>query len=91
MIRFLVYLIVGLALYKLLRYLVQGKRAAVRRDPPPSGQTAELARDPQCGTYVLPHQGVSARMGNKVHHFCSVKCRDEYAAVHPDEAGGDAG
>jgi uncharacterized protein len=89
MIRFLVFLLLAIALYKLLANLIKSTRTG-RRDKPADGKIAELVRDPQCGTYLLPEQGFSARVAGHVHYFCSEACRDRFMVEHSarsDRAG----
>jgi YHS domain-containing protein len=39
----------------------------------------ELKRDPVCGTFVAAELAVTQQSGGQLIHFCSAKCRDEYA------------
>ena len=41
--------------------------------------TADMAQDPQCGTYVPKRQAVLKSIQGKEHFFCSKKCADEYS------------
>lgn len=43
-----------------------------------------LARDPVCGTYVVPGRALATRDGNLVRYFCSKRCRDEFAKLPRD-------
>ena len=52
---------------------------------PPAGPRGEalpprvhMARDPICGTFVVPDRAVSLSVGRDVVYFCSAKCRDAY-------------
>ena len=46
----------------------------------PSQQPSnELKRDPVCGTFVAPELAVTQEIRGRLVHFCSAKCRDEYA------------
>ena len=45
--------------------------------PPPSVQ---MARDPVCGTYVVPDRAVVLSDGSRQLFFCSTGCRDRYRA-----------
>ena len=45
--------------------------------PPPSVQ---MARDPVCGTYVVPDRAVVLSDGSRRVFFCSTGCRDRYRA-----------
>lgn len=38
----------------------------------------EMARDPECGTWVAKDGSLSVRDGDTVHHFCSYECRDKF-------------
>jgi YHS domain-containing protein len=37
-----------------------------------------LARDPVCGTFVVPSRAVTAGSGSEIRFFCSEKCRRSY-------------
>ncbi len=43
---------------------------------PPAG---ELKKDPVCGTFIAPELAVTGKFKGQTVHFCSQKCRDEYA------------
>ncbi len=38
-----------------------------------------LARDPICGTYVVPGRALAVRDGALVRYFCSERCREAFA------------
>ncbi|HEY2907553.1 MAG TPA: hypothetical protein VGJ29_16750 [Vicinamibacterales bacterium] len=40
----------------------------------------QMARDPVCGTFVIPDAAVSIADGRLRVYFCSTKCRDQYRA-----------
>ena len=42
-------------------------------------ETADMAQDPNCGTYVPKRQAVTKSIQGKEHFFCSKKCADEYS------------
>ncbi len=46
----------------------------------------EMAKDPECGTYVAVDGSISVRDGDKIYHFCSYDCRDKF--LKRLEAGG---
>jgi hypothetical protein len=55
--------------------------------PPPGagrakGQSSPVKMQPcpVCGTYVVPGKAISAQSSTGLVHFCSDKCRSEYAA-----------
>jgi YHS domain-containing protein len=39
-----------------------------------------LARDPVCGTYVVPERAPSVTAGGATHYFCSEECRRTFQA-----------
>jgi YHS domain-containing protein len=54
-----------------------GQPAGGSRSPQ---QGVAMARDPVCGTFVLPERAVSMVDGNAHVYFCSAACRDKYRA-----------
>jgi len=75
------------AIWKLLQGVTIGMSGdtAARRSPgrpssvPPS-HGVQMARDPICGTYVVPDHALSIRDGRQAVYFCSEACRDKYRA-----------
>jgi YHS domain-containing protein len=39
-----------------------------------------MARDPVCGTFVVPDRAVTLVVGRSRLYFCSERCRDQYRA-----------
>ena len=48
------------------------------RDDPT--ETADMAQDPNCGTYVSKKQSITKSVQGKEYFFCSKKCADEYSS-----------
>jgi YHS domain-containing protein len=44
-------------------------------------RSAQMVRDPVCGTFVLPGQAVMLANGSRRMYFCSTNCRDKYRAA----------
>src|SRR5215467_7096423 len=72
------------AVWKLLQGVMIGlsgdeapRRSSSSR-PPAHG--VQMARDPICGTYVVPEHALSIRDGRQPVYFCSAACRDKYRA-----------
>jgi YHS domain-containing protein len=84
MARFVIFLFLIIVLYKLLRGLVKNLGTSDRPEVPPGERTEELVKDPQCGAYILPAQGEPARVGNKLYHFCSERCKDQFFEKHSE-------
>jgi YHS domain-containing protein len=38
-----------------------------------------LVRDPVCGVHIAEDRAIPLQVGGNVVHFCSAKCRDQYA------------
>ena len=55
----------------------RGTRAADRSVPE---RGVPMARDPVCGTFVVPERAVSIVDGRQRVYFCSAVCRDRYRA-----------
>ena len=75
------------AVWKLLQGVMEGlsgppqsqrPRQAPQAGPPAQG--VQMARDPVCGTYVVPERALSINDGRKPVYFCSPACRDKYRA-----------
>lgn len=80
LLRIILIILVIRALWRLIagiaRGLEDGSGGARRGD-----SAVALARDPVCGTYVVPGRALAARDGALVRYFCSERCRDEFARV----------
>jgi YHS domain-containing protein len=59
------------AVSRLVRGITDGM-GPPRQTPPPA---VALARDPVCGTYVVPAKALTAGQGADMRFFCSEKCR----------------
>jgi len=74
------------AIWKLLQGVMQGMAGPSHQQGPrrESGgvpaQGVQMARDPVCGTYVVPDRAVSLNVGRQTMYFCSDACRDKYRA-----------
>jgi YHS domain-containing protein len=71
----LLYIVVT-ALRRFLGGFSQGLSGSKGR--PTHVQATNLARDPICGTYVVPAQALSASKGKETRFFCSDKCRQAW-------------
>jgi len=45
----------------------------------PAITSRQLVRDPVCGVHVAEERAIPLRVEGELLHFCSVKCRDQYA------------
>jgi hypothetical protein len=55
-------------------------RSRQARDGNVPAQGVQMARDPVCGTYVIPDRALMATDGSRQVFFCSPGCRDKYHA-----------
>ncbi len=81
--RVIVYLLIVLLLARALRQFLGGLAQGMRGGQPPSRrieQGVRMARDPICGTFVIPANALAVRDAAGLHHFCSQKCRDTFVA-----------
>ena len=53
-----------------------GHERPSRRRVPERG--VQMARDPVCGTFVIPEQAIVLTTGSQRLYFCSTECRDKY-------------
>ena len=80
MIKLIVWLLlIAMALRGLVK-LLRGVSEGLYGPPAPKAPKAvPLARDPICGTYVVPSKALSAGAGAQTKFFCSDNCRRAYA------------
>jgi YHS domain-containing protein len=62
------------ALSRLVRGITAGMQAPRNTQPP----AVALARDPVCGTFVVPANALTVGQGAEMRFFCSEKCRRAY-------------
>jgi YHS domain-containing protein len=84
MIRLAIFVFLVIVVYKLLGGLIKGVSVSNRQEVPADKSTAELVQDPQCGAYILPAQGVDARVAGNTYHFCSESCREQFLLEQSD-------
>ena len=64
--------------WKIVDALIEG--ATGRSSRGPAAKRVEMARDPVCGTFVVPDRAVVLADGRARVFFCSESCRDTYRA-----------
>ena len=84
--RFLLYAVFAFFVWRAIRRFLGGIAQGAASSPPrtarPAGPPATgelMARDPVCGTYVLPSRASSTRDKAGTHYFCSDTCRQAYS------------
>lgn len=79
LLRLLLVILLVRAIWRLLAGVVEGWGLRRPSDGSP-GSGVALVRDPVCGTYVVPSRAITSGRGASLQHFCSARCRDQYAA-----------
>jgi YHS domain-containing protein len=64
------------AVSRLSRGITDGLHGQAPRGSPPNA--VALARDPVCGTFVVPANALTSGQGADMRFFCSEKCRRAY-------------
>jgi len=81
MLRFVLLLIlvtfVARAFWTVVDGVIEGLRGEPRSTRTPE-RRVQMARDPVCGTYVVPDHALMIVDGSRRFYFCSAKCRDQY-------------
>ena len=80
----LVVLLLLRAVWRLLGGIVQGAASAgpASGHRPAAPPAVKMARDPICGTYVVPGKALELATGRETMYFCSARCRDEWLNAH---------
>lgn len=80
-------LLAARAIWKLIQGVMQGLSGPPANQPRQAresggvpAQGVQMARDPVCGTYVVPDRAVAITVGRQHVYFCSTDCRDKYRA-----------
>jgi YHS domain-containing protein len=68
---------VARAFWRFVDGIAEGLRGTPRRSGMPD-RGVSMARDPVCGTFVVPNDALSAIDGAGRVYFCSPACRDTY-------------
>src|SRR5262249_43331294 len=79
-------LIFALVLWRAFSKFLGGVVAGMNRPSPQpraSGPQSpvsgiQMARDPICGTFVVPGRAIELAVGGERLYFCSVECRDKF-------------
>ena len=94
MIRLLVWLILASlvlrSIVRLLRGVADGLHGRSAPGRPGEPKAVPLARDPVCGTYVVPSHALSVGAGPQTKFFCSENCRRTYGNRERNGASGVA-
>lgn len=68
------------AISRFMGGVAQGRRSAGARPGQRPGEApVKMAKDPVCGTFVVPGKALSVTAGGATQWFCSEQCRAEFA------------
>jgi YHS domain-containing protein len=68
------------AFWRVIDSLIEGTRKGTPPRPKSTPAGIQMARDPVCGTFVIPERAVTIDDGARQVHFCSTECRDAFRA-----------
>lgn len=80
LLRILLILFLVRALWRLLAGFLEGMTGRPQVRGRRLDRAVPLARDPICGTYVVPQRAPSAVAGGATYYFCSEECRRTFQA-----------
>jgi YHS domain-containing protein len=75
----ILFIIVSRIFWRVVDSFIEGVTGE-RRHPRAPQHGVPMARDPVCGTFVLPERAVTLVDGRTRLFFCSEACRDKYRA-----------
>jgi YHS domain-containing protein len=76
----ILFFVLSRAVLKLLSGVTAGMRTSNPRAPKPTDRGIHMARDPVCGTFVVPERAVVLADRRERVYFCSTTCRDQYTS-----------
>jgi len=78
----ILFIIISRMFWRLVDSFVEGVTGQSRRSRMSSApqRGVPMARDPVCGTFVVPERAVTLVNGRTRLYFCSDRCRDKYRA-----------
>jgi hypothetical protein len=75
----ILFFVLSRAVLKLLGGVMAGVASKPAQRPPQTPDRGiQMARDPVCGTFVVPERAVVLTDGRERVYFCSTTCRDQY-------------
>lgn len=80
MIKWVVLLVCGWLLFKLVTNDSKKKAEKKSKDMEKKVATGDMVKDPVCGAFVSLDQDIRIRDGETIHRFCSYECRDKFLA-----------
>lgn len=93
MLRIFIYSILLILFTRALAKFWRGFNEGISGSPRPRRagvplEGVQMARDPVCGTFVVPAKAVAVTLAGERICFCSEACRDQFMAMPGSRAGG---
>ena len=80
LLRVLVFVVLVRAAWRFLSGVLEGMAPPARPSRSQAPDSVALARDPVCGTFVVPSRAIATGHGPNRQFFCSERCRDLHAS-----------
>jgi len=74
----LLFVLIARSFWKFISSIVEGASSAPRGRPGPPARGTAMARDPVCGTFVVPSSALAVPSERGMTYFCSEKCRQAF-------------
>lgn len=68
------------AIFRFFGGVIEGGSSERKPKAASPGKGEMMARDPVCGTFVVPSRALSVQDRQGTHYFCSEKCRKAFLA-----------
>lgn len=80
--KLIILLLAAYIAYKLFANDIEKKRVAQEKQEKEDQQrrmaAGEMAKDPECGVWVVMEDSISVKDGARTYYFCSYDCRDKF-------------
>jgi YHS domain-containing protein len=83
----LLFVLIARSFWKFVGSIVEGASSAPRKTSGTPDRGLAMARDPVCGTFVVPSRALAITEGTRAIYFCSERCRQAYRADSTRRAG----
>ncbi len=77
MVRLLIYILIIVVLYSLLRFIIKSLTSPVKKKDT-KAEPEELVQDPYCQTYLPKGLALKRKVGGQVQYFCCERCLKNY-------------
>ena len=75
--RFILFILIFLTIYYLLRFLIKGM-FSLQRTTSKRSEAEELVQDPYCQTYIPMRSALKKRIKGRDYYFCNQDCLNKF-------------